>query len=103
VRSPLEPVGSRVGCGRAADCRAASARSIGGSRQKAQGLLAPHGLEEAHINLMTNEHTVLKFRTSKDGPLQHSRTIRLGTLDHDVTVKLPQGKSEDVTFILEPK
>jgi len=52
---------------------------------------------------MTNEHTVLKFRTSKDGPLQHSRTIRLGTLDHDVTVKLPQGKSEDVTFILEPK
>jgi hypothetical protein len=47
-------------------------------------ILAPHGLEEAQITLMTNEHSALQFRTSKDGPLQHSRQIRLGTLDHDV-------------------
>jgi len=47
-------------------------------------IFAPHGLEGAHINLITNEHTALQFRTSKDGPLQHSRDIQLGTLDHDV-------------------
>jgi hypothetical protein len=47
-------------------------------------LLAPHGLEDAQIMLMTNEHSALQFRTSKDAPLQHGRDIRLGTLDHDV-------------------
>jgi hypothetical protein len=46
--------------------------------------LAPHGLEDAQIMLVTNEHSALQFRTSKDAPLQHSRNIRLGTLDHDV-------------------
>jgi hypothetical protein len=47
-------------------------------------LLAPHGLEDAQIMLITNEHSALQFRTSKDAPLRHSRNIRLGTLDHDV-------------------
>jgi len=47
-------------------------------------ILAPHGLEDAQISLITNEHSALQFRTSKDAPLQHSRNIRLGTLDHDV-------------------
>jgi hypothetical protein len=47
-------------------------------------MLAPHGLENAQIVLMTNEHSALQFRTAKDGPLRHSRNIRLGTLDHDV-------------------
>ena len=47
-------------------------------------ILAPHGLEDAQIMLVTNEHSALQFRTSKDSPLRHSRNIRLGTLDHDV-------------------
>jgi uncharacterized GH25 family protein len=47
-------------------------------------ILAPHGLEDARISLMTNEHSCLQFRISKDSPLSHGRTIRLGTLDHDI-------------------
>jgi beta-lactamase regulating signal transducer with metallopeptidase domain len=47
-------------------------------------ILAPHGLENAQVTLVTNEHSALQFRTSKDAPLRHSRHIRLGTLDHDV-------------------
>jgi beta-lactamase regulating signal transducer with metallopeptidase domain len=47
-------------------------------------ILAPHGLENAQINLMTNEHSAVLFRTSKGAPLRRSRNIRLGTLDHDV-------------------
>ena len=47
--------------------------------------LAPHGLEDAQIMLITNEHSALQFRrTAKDAPLRHSRSIRLGTLNHDV-------------------
>jgi hypothetical protein len=46
---------------------------------------APHGLEDARIDLSTNEHSCLQFRIAKDAPLTHSRTIRLGTLDHDIT------------------
>jgi hypothetical protein len=41
-------------------------------------------LENAHITLITNEHSALQFRTSKGAKLGHNRTIRLGTLDHDV-------------------
>jgi hypothetical protein len=47
-------------------------------------LLAPHGLEDAQIVLITNEHSALQFRASKDAPLRYGRNIRLGTLDHDV-------------------
>ena len=47
-------------------------------------ILAPHGLENAQIGLMTNEHSTLAHRAAKDGPLSYTREIRLGTLDHDV-------------------
>jgi uncharacterized GH25 family protein len=47
-------------------------------------ILAPHGLEDAMMSLTTNEHSCLQYRLSKDSPLSLSRTIRLGTLDHDV-------------------
>jgi protocatechuate 3,4-dioxygenase beta subunit len=45
---------------------------------------APHGLENAHMDLMTNEHGVLRWRKGKDGELHNSRGVDLGTLDKDV-------------------
>jgi protocatechuate 3,4-dioxygenase beta subunit len=45
---------------------------------------APHGLEKAQIDLMTNEHGVLRWRKTKGGPLHNSRKINLGTLNDDV-------------------
>ena len=51
---------------------------------KIQGLL-PHGLEEAQIQLMTNEHSALRIRLGKDKPLIHGRDIKLGTLESDIT------------------
>jgi beta-lactamase regulating signal transducer with metallopeptidase domain len=47
-------------------------------------LLAPHGLAGAQVSLVTNEHTVLRHRLSKDAPLSNSRFLRLGALDHDI-------------------
>jgi beta-lactamase regulating signal transducer with metallopeptidase domain len=47
-------------------------------------ILAPRGLERAEIRLITDEHSALRFRLSKDAPLRHDRAIVLGTLDHDV-------------------
>jgi beta-lactamase regulating signal transducer with metallopeptidase domain len=44
----------------------------------------PHGLEQASISFMTNEHAVTRHRVGKDGPLDDSGTAVLGTLDHDV-------------------
>jgi len=44
----------------------------------------PHGLEEARVQLMTNEHGVLRWRKGKDGPLSGKREIDLGTLNEDV-------------------
>jgi hypothetical protein len=58
-----------------------------GARPDADGvytLLAPHGLENAQLSLMTNEHTVLRHRLSKDAPLSNDHFLRLGTLDHDI-------------------
>ena len=46
--------------------------------------LAPHGLENAQLGLMTNEHSALVHRVTKEAPLSNTREIRLGTLDHDV-------------------
>src|SRR5262249_19288616 len=34
-------------------------------------MLAPHGLEDAMISLMTNEHSCLQFRIAKDAPPHH--------------------------------
>ena len=47
-------------------------------------ILAPHGLTQARLTLMTNEHGVLRHRMKKDGPLSTAREIDLGTLDDDV-------------------
>ena len=47
-------------------------------------ILAPRGLIGAQIMLVTNEHSALQIRLSKDAPLQHDRAIMLGKLDHDV-------------------
>ena len=47
-------------------------------------LLAPHGMTEAKMSLMTNEHGVLRWRKAKDGPLNGKREIDLGTLNDDV-------------------
>jgi beta-lactamase regulating signal transducer with metallopeptidase domain/protocatechuate 3,4-dioxygenase beta subunit len=45
---------------------------------------APHGLENATLDLMTNEHGALRHRLVKGGSLENSRNVKLGTLDHDV-------------------
>jgi beta-lactamase regulating signal transducer with metallopeptidase domain/protocatechuate 3,4-dioxygenase beta subunit len=48
----------------------------------------PHGLENTQINLMTNEHSVLRWRKGKDQPLQNTRTIQLGTINDDVKIEI---------------
>ncbi|MBX6314714.1 MAG: carboxypeptidase regulatory-like domain-containing protein [Isosphaeraceae bacterium] len=45
---------------------------------------APHGLEQAQLDLMTNEHGALRHRLAKDKPLENNRQVMLGTLDHDI-------------------
>jgi beta-lactamase regulating signal transducer with metallopeptidase domain len=47
-------------------------------------ILAPHGLTQARLSLMTNEHGVLRYRLKKGDPLSAKREIDLGTLDDDV-------------------
>jgi protocatechuate 3,4-dioxygenase beta subunit len=47
-------------------------------------LKVPHGLEEAQFDISTNEHASARHRIGKDGPLLAGRTLKLGTLDHDV-------------------
>jgi beta-lactamase regulating signal transducer with metallopeptidase domain len=47
-------------------------------------ILAPKGLLDARIMLITDDHSALRFRTSKDEPLERGAEIRLGTLDDDV-------------------
>jgi beta-lactamase regulating signal transducer with metallopeptidase domain len=47
-------------------------------------ILAPHGLTQARLSLMTNEHGVLRHRLKKGEPLRAAREINLGTLDDDV-------------------
>lgn len=44
----------------------------------------PHGLTEVSLDLMTNEHGALRWRKTKDEPLNNTRTIRLGTVTDDV-------------------
>jgi hypothetical protein len=45
---------------------------------------APHGLTDARLTLMTNEHGVLRHRMKKGGALSTAREINLGTLEDDV-------------------
>jgi beta-lactamase regulating signal transducer with metallopeptidase domain len=47
-------------------------------------MLAPHGLNEAKLQLMTNEHGALRWRRGKDKPWSAAREIDLGTLNDDV-------------------
>jgi hypothetical protein len=57
------------------------------TRPDAQGkfsLKVPHGLEEAELDISTNEHASAQHRIGKDGPLTDGRRVKLGTLDHDV-------------------
>jgi Carboxypeptidase regulatory-like domain len=44
----------------------------------------PHGLEQTQINLMTNEHGVLRHRLTKNDPLKNSRQLVLGTVTEDI-------------------
>src|SRR5262249_48620502 len=54
------------------------------NEEGAYTFLAPHGLEEARIDLMTNEHSVLRHRMSEDRPLSNAHSLHLATLDHDI-------------------
>ncbi len=45
----------------------------------------PHGLEKVQINLMTNEHGVLRWRLSPKDPLKNGRDIELDRLEEDLT------------------
>jgi len=47
--------------------------------------LAPRGLHDATLMLITNEHSSLRFRKSAESPLQAGRKLKLATLDSDVT------------------
>ena len=46
--------------------------------------LVPHGLEQTRLSLMTNEHGVLRHRTTKNDPLSNNREVDLGTVNADV-------------------
>jgi beta-lactamase regulating signal transducer with metallopeptidase domain len=48
-------------------------------------LLAPRGLEDARLMLITNEHSSLRFQKSAKAPLQAGRDLKLGTLAGDLT------------------
>jgi beta-lactamase regulating signal transducer with metallopeptidase domain len=45
---------------------------------------APIGLENASLNLITNEHTALRHRVTKDGPLLNEHRVELGTISTDM-------------------
>lgn len=49
-------------------------------------LMIPRGLQESQVQLMTNEHGSLRYRRSKEQPLEDyiSRVAMLGTLNDDV-------------------
>ncbi len=44
----------------------------------------PHGLREAKLDLMTNEHGALRWRMSRDKPLHRGRDVNLGTVEDDI-------------------
>ena len=59
---------------------------FGQGKQDADGkvtALVPHGLEQTQLDLMTNEHGVLRGK-SKNDPLHNQRRVDLGTLQADV-------------------
>jgi beta-lactamase regulating signal transducer with metallopeptidase domain/5-hydroxyisourate hydrolase-like protein (transthyretin family) len=46
---------------------------------------APRGLQEANLDLMTNEHSALRWRMAPGEPLRRGRRVDLGTLENDVS------------------
>jgi hypothetical protein len=44
----------------------------------------PHGIADAKLDLITNEHSSLRWRLKPDAPLRRGRDISLGTLEDDV-------------------
>jgi beta-lactamase regulating signal transducer with metallopeptidase domain len=45
---------------------------------------APHGAD-VQIDLVTNEHSALRWRMSHDAPLQRGRDVKLGVMEEDLT------------------
>jgi hypothetical protein len=45
---------------------------------------APHGLQQAQLDLITNEHSSLRWRLAPGEPLRRGRRVDLGTLEDDV-------------------
>jgi hypothetical protein len=45
----------------------------------------PHGLQQVELDLMTNEHSALRWRMSHDAPLRRGRRVKLGTVEDDIT------------------
>lgn len=55
------------------------------SKEGAVKLLVPHGLVDVKMNLITNEHSALRYRRSAGGELRDDvNMVRLGTLNDDV-------------------
>jgi hypothetical protein len=44
----------------------------------------PHGLESVQLDLMTNEHSSLKWRHGAKGELHSNRRVDLGTINEDI-------------------
>ncbi len=44
----------------------------------------PHGLREISLDLITNEHSALKWRKSRDQPLQRGRTVKFSIAEDDI-------------------
>lgn len=61
-----------------------SARSSTAGMDGKFQLKIPHGLREARLDLITNEHSALKWRMARDMPLQRGRDVRLGTVEDDI-------------------
>jgi beta-lactamase regulating signal transducer with metallopeptidase domain len=47
--------------------------------------MIPHGLEDAKIDFMTNEHGALRIRLGKGKPLIHGRQLPVGNIQSDLT------------------
>lgn len=46
---------------------------------------APHGLQETQLDVITNEHSALRWRTGPDASLRRGRRIDLGSVEDDVS------------------
>ncbi len=69
--------------GRIGDLRYFARSSSPGNDGKFE-LKIPHGLRDCRLDLSTNEHSSLKWRMSRDEPLQRGRNVSLGTVEDDI-------------------